>query len=165
MGKKILDGFHFDEHRLLTVFRDISAGLKHIHSKFYIHCDIKPTNIIEFVTKSGSIYKIGDFGLAIRCGINSVVESSSGDGDGKYVAPEVLQKQIVSCKSDIYSLGMSIVELGRGEKFPTNREEWNQVRKAIHNFDLGFICSVTLKKLIKVFPLLINSNFFQSNFF
>jgi len=149
LGKKIAHGFRFDECSLMMVFSHVAAGLKHIHSKRYVHCDIKPANIMEFVGKDGQpVYKIGDFGIAMRCGASGVIESSSGDGDGKYIAPEVLHNRIVSCKADVYSLGMSIVELGRGEKFPSNREDWVQLRMAILSSDLGFLCSIALKKLI-----------------
>ena len=57
------------------------------------------------------IFKIGDLGLALRCGDGGAIQSSEGDGDGKYVAPEVLGQRIVSQKADVYSLGMSIIEL------------------------------------------------------
>ena len=57
------------------------------------------------------ISKIGDLGLALRCGDGGTIQSSEGDGDGKYVAPEVLGQRIVSQQADVYSLGMSIIEL------------------------------------------------------
>jgi len=54
---------HFDRLKLLV---DLSAGLAHIHSRKYIHRDLKPHNIIIEQSESGKARtaKIVDFGTA-----------------------------------------------------------------------------------------------------
>ncbi|KAK9161956.1 hypothetical protein Syun_002858 [Stephania yunnanensis] len=49
--------------------RSILQGLQYIHNKGYVHCDIKPHNILIFPTKDGKTdVKIADFGEAKRVG-------------------------------------------------------------------------------------------------
>ena len=51
--------------RLYT--RMIVKGLCHIHENGYVHCDIKPSNILVFSTEGGgNEVKIADFGLSKR---------------------------------------------------------------------------------------------------
>jgi membrane-associated tyrosine/threonine-specific cdc2-inhibitory kinase len=74
----------------------IAAGLQYLHSKCVLHLDIKPENI--FLDASGTL-KIGDFGLAVL-----KRQWEWEEGDGAYVAPELLQEHepgpevsLVSC--------------------------------------------------------------------
>jgi serine/threonine protein kinase len=70
--------------------------------------DIKPENI--YLHSSG-VFKVGDFGLAIRMASGGFWE----EGDGRYVAPELLSRAVPpSAAADVYSLGASIVQCATG---------------------------------------------------
>ncbi|KAL6312010.1 hypothetical protein AAG906_017680 [Vitis piasezkii] len=67
--------------------RMILKGLCHIHEKGYVHCDIKPSNILIFpLEDGGNKVKIADFGLAKRVGEESSAAASVQRDAGLHVA-------------------------------------------------------------------------------
>ena len=63
--------------------------------------------------------KIGDFGLAVPCKLWDWEE-----GDGGYLAPELLQEEDPSPKADIYSFGAMAFEWITGVQLPRTRPAW-----------------------------------------
>lgn len=98
----------FDE--IASFFKDIVAGLAHLHEANYIHRDLKPSNCLLNNTGNDLICLISDFG---EVQAENVVRKSTGHtGTISYCAPEVLRKDAsgnygnFTTKSDIFSLGM-----------------------------------------------------------
>ncbi|KAL2148371.1 hypothetical protein VTH82DRAFT_2291 [Thermothelomyces myriococcoides] len=88
------------------------GGLTYLYSKHHImHRDIKPSNIL--VNSRGSI-KLCDFGVSGEL-INSVADTFVGTST--YMAPERIQGERYTVKSDVWSFGLTIMELAIG-KFP-----------------------------------------------
>lgn len=90
--------------------RDILCGLSYLHSKGIVHCDIKPHNVL--LAMDGQC-KLSDFGSAIRRAatdgqIDDIIELRGTPG---YMAPEVAKGGLPTPKSDIFSLGITILEL------------------------------------------------------
>lgn len=104
----------------LRYLQSIVMGLQYLHERNVMHRDLKPTNI--FVTKD-KILRIGDFGLAKRrepianasdlavVGITYGKEVSAQAGSPLYSSPEQLSNGEVSKLSDVFSLGLVMVEL------------------------------------------------------
>ena len=86
---------------------DLCDALSYIHRKQVIHKDLKPENIL--VTKYGSYPKIIDFGLSDT---DSVLTGKDPAGTWKYAAPEVRAGKAADARSDIYSLGILMSEMG-----------------------------------------------------
>ncbi|KXN81481.1 Dual specificity protein kinase FUZ7 [Leucoagaricus sp. SymC.cos] len=76
-----------------------------------IHRDIKPSNIL--CNSSGEI-KICDFGVSGEL-INSIADTFVGTST--YMSPERIQGAQYTVKSDVWSLGISLIELALG-RFP-----------------------------------------------
>lgn len=79
--------------QIISFFRDIAAGLLHLHSNGFIHRDLKPSNCL--LTDSGIPGQpprvlVSDFG---EVQIENTMRSSTGaTGTLSYCAPEVLQR-------------------------------------------------------------------------
>lgn len=86
---------------------DLCDALSYIHRKQVIHKDLKPENIL--VTKYGSYPKIIDFGLSDT---DSILTGKDPAGTWKYAAPEVRAGGAADARSDIYSLGILMSEMG-----------------------------------------------------
>ena len=93
--------------------QEILKGLKYLHEHVppIIHRDIKCENI--FINKNTGEVKIGDLGLGII--LKDTEYANQFCGTIEYCAPEVYQKKY-GVKCDIYSLGISMIEMITGEK-------------------------------------------------
>ncbi|MDF1666271.1 MAG: serine/threonine-protein kinase, partial [Planctomycetota bacterium] len=99
----------------IQIIMKICAGLAYAHSKFIVHRDIKPGNVM--VTWEGDRPKICDFGLA-----KALVECSeltkTGDilGTPLYMAPEQAMGNhlLVGPPTDVWALGVMLYEMATG---------------------------------------------------
>ena len=89
------------EEEALRVLWNITNGLSFLHSRGYIHSDIKPENIFGKRVLKSVVWKLGDFGLIKIRGSTSVLDIKGTLG---YIAPEVFRGEIHR-SSDIFSLG------------------------------------------------------------
>ena len=88
------------------------GGLNYLYNTHHImHRDIKPSNIL--VNSRGNI-KLCDFGVSSEL-VNSVADTFVGTGT--YMAPERIQGSPYTVKSDIWSFGLTLMELAIA-KFP-----------------------------------------------
>ena len=97
---------------LLDIFIEVAQGLKHMHAKGYVHCDLKPINIMR--TPTGHI-KIIDFGQS--CKIGTVKERIQGTPD--YISPEQVNRQPVNQQTDVFNLGATMYWATTGRHIPT----------------------------------------------
>jgi len=101
---------------------DMLQAVEHLHSHQYLHLDIKPENI--FISKDG-LYKLGDFGLVFDLSKKSVFDPL--EGDPKCLAKETIQG-IFTEAADIFSLGITTLELACDLDLPTGGETWHILR-------------------------------------
>jgi serine/threonine protein kinase len=97
---------------VLLVFRMVAAGLSAMHQQGFIHCDIKPNNIL--INKNGAI-KIIDLGQS--CPIGTVKSRIQGTPD--YIAPEQVRRKTLGPKTDIFNLGATMYWALTGKNVPT----------------------------------------------
>jgi serine/threonine protein kinase len=97
---------------LVDTFLQAAAGLKAMHAMNYVHCDIKPNNILR--NEHGQV-KVIDFGQS--CKIGTVKERIQGTPD--YIAPEQVARRPVSVQTDIFNLGATLYWALTGKTIPT----------------------------------------------
>uniref|UniRef100_A0A2N9IXZ0 Receptor-like serine/threonine-protein kinase n=1 Tax=Fagus sylvatica TaxID=28930 RepID=A0A2N9IXZ0_FAGSY len=93
-----------------------ARGIAYLHEECrdcIIHCDIKPENIL---LDSDFTAKVSDFGLAKLIGREFSRVSATTRGTRGYVAPEWISGLAITTKADVYSFGMTLLELIRGRR-------------------------------------------------
>ncbi|KAH0658886.1 hypothetical protein KY285_027433 [Solanum tuberosum] len=97
--------------------KNVLLGLRFIHRKGIIHCDIKPHNILLTSTDDDDdteeVAKIADFGLSLTLE-QSWTQKQGMRGTKRYMAPESLLKQEYGPEADIWALGCTVYELITG---------------------------------------------------
>lgn len=95
------------ERVLAAIAFQILWGLCYLHYGGKLHRDIKPANIL--FSSSGGV-KISDFGISSIVS-GSVALSHTSVGTFKYMSPERLLGDSYDATSDVWSLGLTLVEL------------------------------------------------------
>ncbi|OOF98536.1 hypothetical protein ASPCADRAFT_204280 [Aspergillus carbonarius ITEM 5010] len=94
------------------ITESVLAGLVYLYEAHRImHRDIKPSNVL--VNSRGNI-KLCDFGVATET-VNSIADTFVGTST--YMAPERIQGSAYSVRSDVWSVGLTVMELAVG-RFP-----------------------------------------------
>lgn len=107
----------------------IARGLSAAHARNIVHRDIKPSNII--ITNDGLV-KIVDFGLARVIASSSATQTLLASGTLPYMAPEQVLAEAVDQRSDVWALGIILVQMLTGSH-PFLRENSAAMTFAILN--------------------------------
>eukprot|EP00516_Mucochytrium_quahogii_P004564 CAMPEP_0203759914 /NCGR_PEP_ID=MMETSP0098-20131031/13246_1 /ASSEMBLY_ACC=CAM_ASM_000208 /TAXON_ID=96639 /ORGANISM=" , Strain NY0313808BC1" /LENGTH=477 /DNA_ID=CAMNT_0050653237 /DNA_START=173 /DNA_END=1606 /DNA_ORIENTATION=+ len=103
-------GITLTEGEIKIICASMLLGLSHLHSKRMIHRDIKAANIL--LTNDGCA-KLADFGVSKQlCTIQSKCDTTIGTP--YWMAPELIKDGRYNEKADIWSLGITILEMADG---------------------------------------------------
>jgi serine/threonine protein kinase len=108
-----LDDIDFDEpiewKKIIGIFIQIFSGIAHLHRHLIYHGDIKPANIMIVELDDGTIeIKLVDFGAS------SHFVSIKATGSPLYFSPEIAHKQGIDGSSDLWAIGLIILEIVSG---------------------------------------------------
>ncbi|KAI4806778.1 hypothetical protein KUCAC02_017577 [Chaenocephalus aceratus] len=109
-------GDRMDEAIIAYILHEALMGLQHLHVHKTIHRDVKGNNIL--LTTHGGV-KLVDFGVSAQL-TNTRLRRNTSVGTPFWMAPEVIacEQQLDStydARCDVWSLGITAIELGDGD--------------------------------------------------
>uniref|UniRef100_A0A8C7D8U4 non-specific serine/threonine protein kinase n=1 Tax=Oncorhynchus kisutch TaxID=8019 RepID=A0A8C7D8U4_ONCKI len=109
-------GDRMDEAIIAYIIHEALTGLHHLHINKTIHRDVKGNNIL--LTTQGGV-KLVDFGVSAQL-TNTRLRRNTSVGTPFWMAPEVIacEQQLDStydARCDVWSLGITAIELGDGD--------------------------------------------------
>jgi len=151
--RRVEESGRIPEALALNWIRETGGALRHIHQKGYLYRDVAPGNLL--IRNDGSICLI-DFGLAL-----SLEKADAADqkqpivGTPEYMPPERIQQLGEDERSSIYSLGMLLFFMLKGEPMIKGGsheraalQHISSVRVAFNERMLPPDCSADVVKLI-----------------
>ena len=102
---------NLNEEEIASLIYMILKGLVFLHENKKIHRDIKTENIL--LTHKG-IAKLADFGVSTQL-MHSFSKKITKIGTPFYMSPEVILQNKYDYKCDIWSLGITTIEMAEGE--------------------------------------------------
>lgn len=116
------NAFGLEETEFLTVVRDVAGGMKHLRDQGIIHRDIKPGNIMRYISEDGrAIYKLTDFGAARE--LEEEEQFMSLYGTEEYLHPDLYERAVLrrpmsgpfAATVDLWSLGVTFYHVAAGQ--------------------------------------------------
>ncbi len=124
-------GVPLNDGVIVKVGCDVASALQfaHTHEGGIVHRDLKPDNIL-FDRHGNAV--VTDFGIAeAATNYTAATGTTVYVGTPKYMSPEQARGQRVDHRSDIYSLGVTLYEMGTGQAPFTGRDWFELGRKHI----------------------------------
>ncbi|WP_307857603.1 serine/threonine-protein kinase [Paenarthrobacter sp. DKR-5] len=115
--RRQIRGGALSEAEVRSIGADVAEALAYVHSKGVIHRDVKPANVLLSLDDgSGALRaKLADFGVARIVEGTRLTATGTTIGTASYLSPEQATGAVLTPASDVYSLGLVLLECLKGE--------------------------------------------------
>lgn len=105
----------------LLVLEHLTAGMKHLRDNNLVHRDLKPGNIMKYISEEGlTVYKLTDFGAARELEENQQFVSLYGTEE--YLHPDMYERAVLrksvnrsfTANVDLWSIGVTLYHVATG---------------------------------------------------
>ncbi len=103
-----------DEISCATILKQVLQGLLYLHNNDLVHRDIKCANML--ICKDTGLVQLSDFGVSkTLMDYGRKKNRSTFVGTPAFIAPEVMEEKEYDERADIWSLGITLIELATGK--------------------------------------------------
>ena len=114
---RFLDSGLMTAEEVAHVGEQLGAALQYVHDHGIVHRDLKPANVLMGEGPRGRTpVKLSDFGIARILDESRITADDSTVGTANYLSPEQATGSTVGPASDIYSLGLVLLECLTGQE-------------------------------------------------
>ncbi|MEN0128750.1 MAG: serine/threonine-protein kinase [Brevundimonas sp.] len=99
----------------VRIGQQVATALALVHEEAIVHRDIKPGNILVAADAHGPVVKVADFGIARLSSDTRLTQTGVTVGTVRYLSPEQVMGSSLGPTSDVYSLGLVLIECLTGE--------------------------------------------------
>jgi serine/threonine-protein kinase len=113
LGHRLARGSPLAPTEAARILQEVAWALAYAHGRGVVHRDIKPDNIL--IDRASGRAMVTDFGIAQTGGSPPITGEGPRLGTARYMSPEQVAGTPLDGRSDLYSLGVTALQLFRTE--------------------------------------------------